>query len=257
MSLPEYQQQLKEWYAKSEHKDHPTKFAKAAGISHNTVHRLLGEDAYEFEKLTTPTRAKLFRMTGIESLKPEYLSEAEGKTTLSGWQISLKTWMLDNEITPKKAKAMVGIAEDTLRGYFNKPQKIDRISFANRKKLYELTQMAVFNCNGAKAEDDAVEERSDSLVAEVQKLQQMVANRMPLQLPQGKSTVDEVVRSFYNFSKKLEDAVKDESTRKAITRRIKKADVGRATSLLHAMYKADDDFDRWMYLSSPIQEGLK
>lgn len=240
MNLHPYQQKLEEWC--QNHCDgQTTKLAREAGLSDQTVRRLLNSEC-PLEKLTRPTVAKLYRLTKLEEFKPDYKATEGASTPLNNWQIALIEWMLEKNIAPKEARTKTGIPEETLRDYTHRAIEISRITEKSRERLYALTKLEIFNPNGSEKIPGTIP----------------VGQAERLQIPATERTnVEETASAFYLFAKRLETIVQSPEQRKALTCKIPKPDVGRVTSLLHAMYKTDQDFDRWMFLSAHNYEGGK
>ncbi len=257
-------------------------FASKHNMSPNYTRQLI-EQVTPIEKLALRTRDRLYRATKLETFRCDerYMRKTwDGKEArMHQWQIDLIRWMDDNNMTPKKIRQKVGLSENTLFGYVHKVARLDKVSRESKTKLYALTEMEVFNPDQKEHVDapyaepvpepepsaltpqpaDTPEPAGDdigSLVAEVTQFHQSVLERLPQ--PNGKREGDVIKQTkaaFYDLAKRLEYFKGDPNARERLTKSLSKSDVGRVTSLLHAIYKSEDDFAQWMFLSGYAYEG--
>lgn len=243
-------------------------FSKKNNLNYNATRHLL-EKVFPLERLTKRTRDCLYKATGLEVLKCEerYIGKTwDGKKAqLNDWQVKLIQYCDEHQLKPKKVMEKVGLPAGTFRGYTSRVMNLSDLSCESRQKLYELTRLDMFKPNGQKPEARAevkvpevkapqVQQSEKSgdigeLVDKVAELQLLVAERMPLPRNGDGDLVQQAASIFYALAKKLEGFKSSADLRERLVKKLPKTDVGRLTSLLHAMYKSKDDFDQWMLIS--------
>jgi hypothetical protein len=243
-------------------------FSARNNLNYNATRHLL-EKVFPLDRLTKRTRDRLYKATGLDVLKCEerYVGVTwDGKKApLNDWQVQLIRYFDEHQLTPKKVKERTGLSVGTLRGYTAKVIDLSSISYENRQKLYELTRFEIFRPNGqakpeVKAPDFKPQKSQSSgdigdLVDRLAELQLMVVERMPVPKQVEGDLVQQAAALFYALAQRLEGFKSSVDLRERLAKRLAKADVGRLTSLLHAMYKSKDDFDQWMLISGYAYGG--
>jgi len=249
-------------------------FCRKTGLNYTSVRRLV-EIVRPFNVLEKRTRDLLYKATGIELFKCQerYTGKTySGKTVpLNSWQVELIGYLDRNNLKPKKACEKSGIKMGTFRGYLTKVMYLDSVSEKNKARLYKLTGLETFNVNGSEVAQAPVSvapavipqsvKTSDPgsdigfLVEKVGELQKQLLERLPMPSAGEGDLVKQTANLFYALAGKLEAFKSSAELRETLTKKLSKGDVGRMTSLLHAIYKSKDDFDQWMLISGYSYKG--
>ncbi len=260
-------EQFKLWT--QEHGYTPQRVVNETGLPRGAIeHWFYGKDDFEPSKIKPEYRAKLYALTNLEIFRatPQMVAgENVDISKLNAWQKDLLRWIADSSYNRERLQKETKLGKGNISTYCTKPTKLTKVMQKNRDALYTVTKLESLRGNGEQScydlpqvQQAPVNGSIDSLVAAVSDLQKAVLERMPLPKENGSGNiVHQASELFYALAGKLEHFKTSPSDREKLTKKLAKADVGRVTSLLHAIYKSQDDFDQWMFLSGYAYQGDK